>query len=457
MSTSTASPATAPSANSNTAEGALDALRDARRLAEAGDAAAAGGRINDALQRWPDHAPWLVCVAGALRDGRTPEEEKEFADLIQTPGAAARMYAPAAAAVSGLAKLPVVGTALGIRSALSVDGDNHREAVDRLLALFAATPAASLPKVAPRIAIQLALHLDEQGMSGAAHDVATFAQRRWSGSVALRTVAARFLVQERRWSKLAAMLEPVLKSAPNNRMARGYEALAALADGRLAECAAKLDQYGIPHDSAFLAELALLIAPYDDRFGKKVGDLPEKIEMPTDKGAAMVLNRAEKLLQRENIEEGLAALEDDKVAPRSSVSERPTVDQALWLRLHGYAFYKLKRFDEAALNFAAAAAADPHDPWYVSGAGQALLFRGDAESAATCLRQVLPVGPDDFGAFFHLGLAYGQLGRLGDARRTLRAGFREFFVDTMEISLQPMVRSILGAAAEKAFSETVRM
>jgi Flp pilus assembly protein TadD len=213
----------------------------------------------------------------------------------------------------------------------------------------------------------------------------------------------------------------------------------------------------MPHDSAYLAELALLIARYDARFGDRRGDLPATIELPDDQGASHAMGRAEKLLLAEKFEEGLATLEDEKLAPRRPTSERPSLEQALWLRLRGFAFFRLKRFDDAALSFAAAVAAEPLDPWYVSGAGQSFLFRGDAESAVACLRRVQPVGPDDFAAFFHLGLAYGRLGMMGEARRALRTGFREFFVDTLEVSLQPMVREILGAAADRAFSATLRM
>lgn len=460
MTTTTAAPTTAsaaPAAGVRPAD-LPQMLARARGAAEGGDVGGALTILHDLLQRAPDHAPLMLRVAGSLRDDGAVDAAT-FADLVSTPGAISRLHVPAGcgdAAGGGVGSMGSLGVAIALRRArrLGEAAADPRDVVGPLLAVFLATPPARLPSVAPRVVIQAALLLDEAGLVEAAWEIASFATARWPRSMALRTVTARLAVETRHWDDLARLLGPVFAATKTPRLARGYEALHALALGRLAHAASHFDAYGIPHDAAFLAELAILLAPHDDRFGSRTDNLPTTIDLPADKDAMRALGRAEGFLFADRIEEGLAALE---VPARTTTSKLPTPAQALWLRLRGFALFKLRRFDEAALAFAAAAAADPHDAWYVSGAGQAFLFRGDAASAVACFRQVQPAGPDDFAALFHLGLAYARLGRLADARRALRRAFREFFVDTLEVSLQPMLRAILGPAAEAAHAETMRV
>ena len=100
----------------------------------------------------------------------------------------------------------------------------------------------------------------------------------------------------------------------------------------------------------------------------------------------------------------------------------PTNDVAwVWL---GFAYFNLKRFNEAIEAFSQAPRINPKnaDAWSAIGAVYVQLNRYN--DAIEAYRQVLGIKPEDVKTLFYLGVAYGELKRYNDAIEAYRKALR---------------------------------
>ena len=322
---------------------------------------------------------------------------------------------------------------------------------------------------AARLLIALCDTLNNNNQWQQAAEIAAFATRRLPANRALRVEAARHLAFARRHDDIENLLKPFCQRHPDNRVAQGWLALAALALGRQREAFSLFDRHGIQHSSDFLALLCAELsrldpvthawadAPRQRLRELEAGQLPNLPRLPDDPTALKVGAALFKILARERVEpqhfsQAIERFEAMVPSDAEVLTHQASLSPArLQLTFYlGFTLFGLHRYDEALPCFVACTLAEPRNPMFLSGLGQTLRAVGKPADAVSVLLDIKPQGPDDFSSFATLGMCHADLGHNTDAMSALKVAFSSYFFDNHDIFLRDLMKRCREALTETA-------
>jgi len=419
-------------------------LLSARDAARSGDTAGALQRVHQAIQAEADRAHALVQLAFMARN--QPELDAGIDDPLQAPDAIARWWLPGGADSPGplafLARpFSAVARAAHQSQQFAAAGSWDR-AASVLVHAWMSLSAGAWPTQAPRVMLQL-VRVSDTLACPFTRAWATYVALRFPQHEGSRLMAARLAVEAADWDPARALAEPVLKTSPWNRVAHHVLALVELATG---DCNAARDRHakwGISHAGDDLAELALCLDAATSHAvpSEPAAWPPLGAPVPSALSADRLASRAEATLGAGEFEDGWRMLTESPTEPSTA---KVTPAQQRCLALRGYAAHKTERHAEAARCFVAAWWLNPTDGWLLGCMGQALLGAGHYSDAQSALGDVTPIGPDDWGAYFNLGLALTRAGHREAGRRIVRESFRRHYIDTLENLLLPLHARVMS-------------
>jgi len=307
------------------------------------------------------------------------------------------------------------------------------------LALF--THAASMAPQNPRVLIPCAGALAGSGRKMEAETLLKKACDVDAGNPAPLIFLGILYYDMERFEEAIAAFNECLKRQPRNALARSYRALAQFASGERGEALGFFRKSGVLESNVgFLARFCLLFE--NELLVKEGASSPVGEEPPSNAG--IPLRSSER---REILKSSMKCLDsgDYASAARSfrTLYERGfhTTEVVFYLALSLMELGHYERAKTIILEHLRKETDSP-DPHLMVLLAKAYLFLREFERGFALLKAVPVQGPDDYNVTYSLGIAHLLSGDREQAQKWFVRAFRNYYIDTMQGNLLPLVKKI---------------
>jgi hypothetical protein len=320
---------------------------------------------------------------------------------------------------------------------------------DLVITWLETTDEKTKEEVHAKFLIQAIKLFADHERSAGAEKLATLASRRISSSVPLKVIAAEQAAQNETWEACRDFAQVALQAEPENKVAGNWLALAQLAMGEKESAAGLWKEHSLQHTALYLSLLSVVLNEYDPDGPSVLAEEWLDVDFDeTNSGAIQVPKNLVKAIvqleaQLQSDPESEAADKLVEGLEMVEVSDPKNGDEiARFYLLRGYLMLVKNEIASAFEDLKIAIRFSPADPYVLSVMGQILRLLGRPKEAISCLRQIRPDGPDDFHAYFFLGLSYVDAGDRTKALSSLQYGFNNYFYDNIDLMFRPLMKRV---------------